>query len=871
MGQAERRGSGSRRRRDPKQRAAHDDQPGAYRDGWAVRWLLVLVLLLGFGLRLYELDGKGLWYDELGTALYTSPDKSPWQVVRGPLEVPVIPAPPAYFLSTYALRLVSDGDFVLRLPSVLYGALAIAAIYLLGRELLGPRRGLVAAFLLSISAFHIRYSQEARYYALLMLLSTLSLYFFYRGLRRNDARSWAGYAVTSTLAVYTHLFAFLFLAVQGVYALSSFLYRRLTPSPAAARPETGRFWRREPFFSFLASAVVMALLYLPMLPFTLSGLLGQKGLAGRVPTAVTRTGLSYLAGILDLFGAGPGPALLCYLAALCLGLYFLLRRAREQLVLAVLWMVLPFVVVLMVPAGHSFRLRYVIFVLPIFLIVVSAGLVGLGEVVSRWAAGRWSGERARATIGPVVLAICCSILGLLSIGALGRLWDEGKQPWDKVSSFLQTVVGPSEAVVATGEDYADRLLYYGYDASEVSYLASCPCPAKVVLEDWHRFPGLADGYDSIWLLDPNPNYRHLRPGGPLAEELEGYVFLPPLVFKGHSSSSVVERDLLAPFTTSDINLLVALPRESQPSDEEIVRLGTEVAQQADALFPGATRLHFTLGELYRFYGSEEKAVEQYEAAIADDPDYYSAYEGLALIHISRGQPQQALELYRDLVVRGVIHESYYHFLLGGLRFVDGDLQGAATEFAAAVRLDGDNVDYRLELGDTYRALGGYDEAMTQYEEVTRLDPSYVGAYSRRASIYRATGRLPEAASEYQIAIELQPENPLYHALLADTYRYQGLLDEALLEAQEAVWLEEGEAAYHVLLGEIYLASERLPEAIAEFELGVQLAPEVAPYYHDLADAYRLAGRDEEAVEAYERVLELDPDDASAPRALEDLR
>jgi len=123
--------------------------------------LLVVIVMFGFALRLYQLDGKGLWYDELGTALYTSADKSPLEVVRGSLEVPVIPAPPLYFLSTYGLRMLSESDFLLRLPSVYFGMLAIAAVYVLARELLGPRQGVVVAFLLSISAFHIRYSQEA--------------------------------------------------------------------------------------------------------------------------------------------------------------------------------------------------------------------------------------------------------------------------------------------------------------------------------------------------------------------------------------------------------------------------------------------------------------------------------------------------------------------------------------------------------------------------------------------------------------------------------------------------------------------------------------------------------------------------------------
>ena len=861
--------AGRRRgRRGPKQRETVESQRAR---SWLIHGVLLLVLLLGFGLRLYQVDAEGLWYDELGTALYTSPDKSLLEVVRGPLEVPVIPAPPLYFVSTYLFRLAGGSDFVLRLPSVFYGVLAIAAIYVLGRDLLGPRQGLVAAFLLSISAFHVRYSQEARYYALLMLLGTLSLFFFCRGLHRNDARSWAGYVVTSSLAVYTHLFAFLFLAVEGLYAVAHFVAGRMGHRPAPAKQRTVVGWRRDPFVSFLLSAAVMAALYLPMLPFTLGGLVGGKGLGGRVPTVVSRTSLSYLAGIVDLFGAGPGLPLLSYLAALGLGVYFLFRRAREQLALCVMWMVLPFLVVLMVPAGHSFRLRYVIFVLPVFLFIVSAGLVGLGELISGWAARRSASDRTAIVASAATLTASCALLGVLSVGALGSYWDEEKQPWDSASSFLQAVVQPAELVVATGEDYADRLLYFGYDASGVRYLASCPCPARVVVEDWHRFPDLAGGYDTVWLLDPNPNYRHLRPGGPLAQELETHIFLPPVVFKGHSNSNVVERDLLAPFTTSDINVLVAVPMESRPSDEHIIQLGTEVATQAEELFPQKTRLHFTLGELYRFHGNEDEAVKHYEAAIADDPGYYSAYEGLAFIYIMRGDADRAAELYDGLLQMGIISESYYHSLLGTVLLIEGNLPSAVEELASAVRIEGDNVNYRLRLGDAYRSVGRLDEALAQYTEVTRLDPSYVAAYGRRASIYRAQGRLVEAVDDYRTALQSRPDSALYRAMLADTYRHQGLLSEAVSEAQEAVRLEEGEAAYHVLLGELYQAQGRLSEAIAEFEMGVTLAPEIVPYYLNLGEAYRVAEREEEAIEAYERALELDPGNAEATQALEELR
>jgi tetratricopeptide (TPR) repeat protein len=649
-----------------------------------------------------------------------------------------------------------------------------------------------------------------------------------------------------------------------------FAARRLRSRHAEVDTGEGSWWKEEPFFSFLLCALVMALLYLPMLPFTVGGLLGRRGLGGHIPTAIDRTSLSYLAGIVELLGAGPGLAFLCYLAALGLGLYFLARRLRQQLVLAVLWITLPFLVVFLVPAGHNFRLRYVIFVLPMFLLVVSAGLIGLAEAISLWVK-RVRREGIAGVVRLTTLTVACLAFGVLSLGALQRYRDEGKQPWDKAAAFLKSVVGPREVVITTSQAHAERLLYYSYDASEVEYLAPCPCPVMVELEHWHRFPELAFPYDQAWLLDPNPNYRYLRPGEPLAEEVENYIFLPPIMFKGHTRNSAVETNLLAPFMTSDVGVLPALPLDSQPTDEQILGLGSLLAGQAQELYPGETRAEFTLGELHRFYGSDDEAITQYEAAMADDPNFLGPYEGLALIYLGRGEMPKAVTLYSELLETGLIDESYYHFLLGSAHRVEGKLDVAVGEFALAVSLDPDDVYYRLRLGDAYRVVGRFDDAVAQYDEITRLDPSYAVAYSRRASIYRAQGRLAEAVEEYQMAVQLWPEDAFYHAMLADTYWYQELLDQALTEAKEAVRLEEDDAAYHVLLGEIYQARGQLPEAIKEFEEGVRLAPNFALYHLELGNAYRLVGRDEEAIAAYERVLELDPGNATAAQRLQELR
>jgi hypothetical protein len=233
-------------------------------------------------------------------------------------------------------------------------------------------------------------------------------------------------------------------------------------------------------------------------------------------------------------------------------------------------MVLPFAVVLLVPAGHSFRLRYVIFVLPVFLLVVSDGLVGLAREASRWAAKRSAGEKAGSIIGPAGFVVACVLFGALSLGALQGYWSEEKQPWDKAAAFLQRVVEPSHVVIAPVEAHVHRLLYFDYSASEVGYLVSCPCPAPVSMEDWYLFNDLAEGREVIWLLDPNPNYLRLRPERWLSQQLDEYVFLPPIVFEGHTDASAVEEDLLGPVIASDVAVVPVLRRHTGLSAERIL-------------------------------------------------------------------------------------------------------------------------------------------------------------------------------------------------------------------------------------------------------------------------------------------------------------
>lgn len=103
----------------------------------------------------------------------------------------------------------ASSEFYIRSLSVVIAVGTIPAIYWLARQLYDRRVGLVAATLLTFNAYSVRYAQEARSYALFLLLATLSSGFLIALVREPVRRNRVGYVLVSVLAVYAHFYALL--------------------------------------------------------------------------------------------------------------------------------------------------------------------------------------------------------------------------------------------------------------------------------------------------------------------------------------------------------------------------------------------------------------------------------------------------------------------------------------------------------------------------------------------------------------------------------------------------------------------------------------------------------------------------------------
>lgn len=177
---------------------------------------MALTVAVAAASRLLFLGTKSFWLDEATSAVLARVDRHVFVAAIVHRQANMV----LYYVLLRGWSGLGGSEFVIRGLSVVAGVAAIPAIYLLGARLFGPKAGRVAALLLSVHAFHIKYSEEARAYSLFTLLAIMSSFFFVGSLERPSRKNWLAYTLMSILMVYAQVFGAWMLLAQWVSLLS---------------------------------------------------------------------------------------------------------------------------------------------------------------------------------------------------------------------------------------------------------------------------------------------------------------------------------------------------------------------------------------------------------------------------------------------------------------------------------------------------------------------------------------------------------------------------------------------------------------------------------------------------------------------------
>ncbi|MDQ3677593.1 MAG: glycosyltransferase family 39 protein [Actinomycetota bacterium] len=175
---------------------------------------LALVCVAGAGLRFATLDGQSLWFDEAVTASLLQMDFGAMLDAIGDSES----TPPLYYVLAWLwTKLAGTGEVGLRSLSALLGTATIPVVWALARRLGGGRAALVAGALIAANPLLVWFSQEARAYALLALLCTLSALLWLRALEAPRGGRLLAWSAVAALALATHYFAVFLVAPQALW------------------------------------------------------------------------------------------------------------------------------------------------------------------------------------------------------------------------------------------------------------------------------------------------------------------------------------------------------------------------------------------------------------------------------------------------------------------------------------------------------------------------------------------------------------------------------------------------------------------------------------------------------------------------------
>ncbi|MDQ3933767.1 MAG: glycosyltransferase family 39 protein [Actinomycetota bacterium] len=334
------------------------------------------------------------------------------------------PVPGNHLLHTFvqhmSWRVFGDGPLAVRLPALLAGVAIIPAVYVAGRALYDRETGLVAAGLAAASAALVEYSVNARGYTMVFLAVVLLVPLGLYAIERRSPAAALGWALVAALALYT-----VPVAVYGVGIVVAWAVLKLVDEPPGLRlvlfAAIGT--------TLAATAVLTYLLYLPVV--------GEAGW-DYVHSQETE---HFVRSIYETFHSGwPAPLWMLLGIGIAAAVVLHPRIARQR---APLWLaaavVLPLAIAV-TPRVPPF-VRSWLFLLPLYLVLASAGLVALGRLALRSRAV-WLPRAAGAT----------AVVAALALGVTMREADlpNGDDPplrdGDRVTRYLKEEFEPGDGL-----------------------------------------------------------------------------------------------------------------------------------------------------------------------------------------------------------------------------------------------------------------------------------------------------------------------------------------------------------------------------------------------------------------------------------------
>jgi hypothetical protein len=471
------------------------------------------IVLVALVIRLHGLGDKPFWLDEvisLNRATLTLPG-----LVNDSLSHKHYPS---YFLLLWLVGHAGASQWLLRLPSAVFGALAAGLTAAVGRLVGGWRSGIVAGLLMTLSPFEVQLGQEARSYTLASCLILIALWGLVRLARAPTAAAgpwrapetprgaWLAYGLGTAAALDVLNVAVPWLLAANLSAAA------IAWQAGAARSQWLRRWGLTQALVLVAWAPALIAVFAYSRHNLLKGMSwAPPETAGTIWEIIAPVYLLRIPSFIT-FDLGPAvvPGLSVAIATLAaLGIWRLRHAAATLPVIGAVALALPLGMLLLSEAVPMLVPRYFAWSAAAFFILAGAGL---GQLSARHFA-----------LPAAALALAC----VANLAPYYRY--ETKPRWDLLASALAAEAQPGDVVLLDN--------FYSYYVLQ-AFASRSGLATRGLTVTWHRdgAADLATGHN-VWAVYGRTGQGALRPPedylrslatefSPIAEEAIGrYIVL----------------------------------------------------------------------------------------------------------------------------------------------------------------------------------------------------------------------------------------------------------------------------------------------------------------------------------------------------------
>ncbi len=291
-----------------------------------------------------------------------------------------------------------------------------------------------------------------------------------------------------------------------------------------------------------------------------------------------------------------------------------------------------------------------------------------------------------------------------------------------------------------------------------------------------------------------------------------------------------------------------------------------------------------LAHLYYRAGQYGLAVEEFESAIAMEPENWSLMDDEVEAMVADGLIREAIERLHGLIEQqGPFAD--LHVRLADLYAQIGNDDAAMKHYRLALDIQDNYLEARVKMGTQHLSCGRWEEAAEAFGEACELNDRLLVNYVGIGVCQAAMGRREDAISSFELAAAIEPNSTL---LLAEMSKLQlraalaaeidkgfeldrptppppdialdhdDLLHKQVERHQECLQAHPNYADLRYRYGVLLRAEGRGAEAMEQFAKAVELNPSYVQAIIKLGITQQELGMVDEAIETFQRALEIQP-------------